>query len=43
MFLVCKSKAKVLYLATVGLGCKAYRDAQKEACICIPNTEKREL
>ncbi|XP_013794546.1 group XIIA secretory phospholipase A2-like [Limulus polyphemus] len=35
----CKGAAKLFYLATVGLGCKAYLDSQKKACICIYRNE----
>ena len=32
----CKGGAKLLYTATMALGCKSYKDAQRNACICIP-------
>ncbi|XP_065574231.1 group XIIA secretory phospholipase A2-like [Artemia franciscana] len=30
----CKATAKLLYTATIALGCKPYKDAQREACTC---------
>jgi len=34
----CKLKAKLFYMAVVGVGCQPYREAQKNACVC----QKRE-
>lgn len=42
-FPACKGAAKVLFTGTLTLGCKAYMDAQKEACYCgiSPKEKKR--
>ncbi|XP_076067499.1 phospholipase A2 group XII [Oratosquilla oratoria] len=32
----CKGGAKILYTATIALGCSSFRDAQEDACICTP-------
>lgn len=34
MVTACKSAAKILFTGTMALGCKAYLDAQKNACYC---------
>lgn len=39
----CKSTAKLLYTATVTLGCKFYKLAQEEACYCPPHTRRNEF
>ncbi|XP_068247073.1 group XIIB secretory phospholipase A2-like protein [Palaemon carinicauda] len=31
----CKGGAKLLYTATMALGCASYKDAQSNACICV--------
>lgn len=31
----CKGGAKLLYMATMALGCTAYKEAQREACSCV--------
>jgi len=31
----CKLKAKLFYMAVVGVGCQPYKDAQKGACMCV--------
>uniref|UniRef100_A0A0K2TTF9 Group XIIA secretory phospholipase A2like [Megachile rotundata] n=2 Tax=Lepeophtheirus salmonis TaxID=72036 RepID=A0A0K2TTF9_LEPSM len=31
----CQAKAKMFYLAVIGLGCQSYKEAQKEACNCV--------
>ena len=36
----CKLKAKLFYVTVVGVGCQAYRDAQKNACQCVKILEK---
>ena len=36
----CKLKAKVFYIAVVGVGCQSYRDAQKNSCKCVKLLEK---
>lgn len=36
VFSACKSTAKLLFTGTLTLGCKAYKDAQAEACYCPP-------
>ncbi|CAM1304269.1 PLA2G12A (predicted) [Pycnogonum litorale] len=33
----CKAVAKMLYLGTLALGCKAFQNAQEDACVCEPN------
>ncbi|KAL3274343.1 hypothetical protein HHI36_015741 [Cryptolaemus montrouzieri] len=33
----CKGAAKMLFTGTLTFGCKAYLDAQKEACFCPPS------
>lgn len=35
----CKGGAKLLYTATLALGCAAYKDAQHSACICVEPKE----
>ncbi|KAK7111601.1 hypothetical protein V1264_011207 [Littorina saxatilis] len=30
----CKSTADIMYVGTMALGCKPYRDSQKDACTC---------
>merc|ERR1712179_743940 len=30
----CKLKAKLFYMAVVGVGCVPYKNAQKNACLC---------
>lgn len=35
----CKGAAKIMYHGTVALGCKAYQDAQKQACLCLKREE----
>ena len=30
----CKLKAKLFYMAVVGVGCQPYKNAQKNACVC---------
>ena len=30
----CKSTADIMYAGTMALGCKPYKDAQKDACMC---------
>ena len=37
----CKTGAKLLYTSTITLGCQPYKEAQKEACLCIKNTNYR--
>lgn len=39
----CKGTAKLMHTGTLALGCKAYQDAQKNACICQQHPPKREL
>ena len=34
----CQDGADVMYSATVGLGCSAYKESQRNACLC--NGEK---
>ncbi|KAF2901628.1 hypothetical protein ILUMI_04553 [Ignelater luminosus] len=34
MVKACKAASKILFQGTLALGCKAYLDAQKEACYC---------
>ena len=42
--LACEIGANVMYGAASTLGCKAYKEAQKKACVCRPPTRvKREL
>ena len=36
----CKLKAKLFYVTVVGVGCQAYRDAQKNACQCVRILER---
>ncbi|XP_045124159.1 group XIIB secretory phospholipase A2-like protein [Portunus trituberculatus] len=31
----CKGGAKLLYTATMALGCTSFKEAQKEACLCV--------
>lgn len=31
----CKGGAKMLYMATMALGCTAYKDSQRESCLCV--------
>ena len=31
----CKLKAKLFYMAVVGVGCQPYKNAQKHACECV--------
>ena len=31
----CRAKAKLAFLAVMGVGCQPYKDAQKEACECV--------
>ena len=31
----CKLKAKLFYMAVVGVGCTPFKDAQKAACECV--------
>ena len=31
----CKLKAKLFYMAVVGVGCQPFKDAQKNACLCV--------
>jgi len=38
----CKLKAKLFYMAVVGVGCSPFKEAQKNACLCV-KTEKTEL
>ncbi|KAL7647342.1 UNVERIFIED_CONTAM: hypothetical protein RMT77_000937 [Armadillidium vulgare] len=33
----CQGGAKVLFTATIALGCSPYKEAQRRACICQPN------
>jgi len=35
----CKLKAKLFYMAVVGVGCQPFKDAQKEACNCVKHQE----
>ena len=37
----CKLKAKLFYVTVVGVGCQAYRDAQKKACKCVKILERQ--
>lgn len=37
----CKASAKILYTGTTALGCKFYKDSQKEACYCSQKKKKR--
>jgi len=32
----CKLKAKLFYMAVVGVGCQPYKNAQRNACVCPP-------
>lgn len=42
-FKTCKGGAKLLYTATMALGCASYKDAQHSACQCIePKNRHRE-
>ena len=36
----CKLKAKLFYITVVGVGCQAYRVAQKNACRCVKILER---
>jgi len=38
----CKLKAKVFYMAVVGVGCQPFKDAQKVACECIKDWDGQE-
>jgi len=38
----CKLKAKLFYMAVVGVGCSPFKEAQKNACLCV-KAEKTEL
>ena len=42
---ICKAGAKLLYSATMSVGCSSFKDAQKEACDCHPmnHTHQDEL
>ena len=31
----CRAKAKLAFLAVMGVGCQPYKDAQEEACECV--------
>lgn len=31
----CKLKAKLFYMAVVGVGCGLYKESQKQACLCV--------
>jgi len=31
----CKLKAKLFYMAVIGVGCQPFKDAQKQACQCV--------
>nr|XP_045608740.1 group XIIB secretory phospholipase A2-like protein [Procambarus clarkii] len=43
MFKKCQGGAKLLYTATMALGCTSYKDAQRSACVCVePNDLPRE-
>lgn len=35
----CKGGAKLLYTATLALGCTSYKDAQEQACICVDKND----
>ena len=36
----CKLKAKLAFVAVIGVGCQAYLDAQASACQCVPKNSK---
>nr|AWU67136.1 putative phospholipase A2 [Crangon crangon] len=36
----CKGGAKLLYTATMALGCASYKDAQHNACVCVEPKSK---
>lgn len=36
----CKLKAKLFYMAVVGVGCQPFKDAQKNACKCVKIKEE---
>ncbi|XP_076460071.1 group XIIA secretory phospholipase A2-like [Babylonia areolata] len=42
IFKGCMSTADMMYAATMALGCKPYRDSQREACVC-PHSPYTEL
>ena len=39
----CKLKAKLFYMAVVGVGCVPFKDAQKNACNCVKRVKRTEL
>eukprot|EP00088_Acartia_fossae_P023900 TRINITY_DN24881_c0_g1_i1.p1 TRINITY_DN24881_c0_g1~~TRINITY_DN24881_c0_g1_i1.p1 ORF type:complete len:194 (-),score=22.92 TRINITY_DN24881_c0_g1_i1:155-736(-) len=39
----CKLKAKLFYMAVVGVGCQPFKDAQRNACECVPDKDRQEL
>lgn len=36
----CKGTAKLMYTGTLALGCKAFQDAQNQACTCVGKREE---
>jgi len=38
----CKLKAKLFYMAVVGVGCHSYKDAQRNACECVPKKGRKD-
>ena len=36
----CKGSAKLMYTGTLALGCKAFQDAQNQACKCVGMKEE---
>jgi len=39
----CKLKAKLFYMAVIGVGCQPFKDAQRNACHCVKGVRKSEL
>ena len=39
----CKLKAKLFYMAVVGVGCVPFKEAQKNACNCVKLEKRTEL
>ncbi|XP_050392416.1 group XIIA secretory phospholipase A2 [Patella vulgata] len=39
----CKTTADLMYAGVMALGCKPYRESQKEACLCPKSKNKTEL